>query len=39
VEALVAHDVLELLADADHLVLPLERQHHGEAGVEEDAPP
>src|SRR5690606_12808 len=36
VEALVAHYVLELLADADHLLLPLHRQHHGEARVEEN---
>jgi hypothetical protein len=36
VERLVAHDVLELLADADHLALAFQCQHHREAGVEED---
>ena len=37
VDRLVAHDVLELLADADHLVLALEGEEHHEAAVEEDA--
>ena len=35
-DRLVAHDVLELLADADHLVLALEGEEHHEAAVEED---
>ena len=37
VDRLVAHDVLELLADADHLVLALEGEEHHEAAVEEDS--
>jgi hypothetical protein len=37
VDGLVAQDVLELLADAGHLVLPEEAEHHDEAGIEEDA--
>ena len=36
-DRLVAHDVLELLADADHLVLALEGEEHHEAAVEEDS--
>ena len=35
-DRLIAHDVLELLADTDHLVLALEGEEHHEAAVEED---
>ena len=35
-DRLIAHDVLELLADADHLVLALEGEEHDETAVEED---
>src|SRR5699024_5690844 len=34
---LVAHDVLELLADAGHLSLSFESEHHRKAGVKEDS--
>lgn len=37
VDGFVAHDVFELLADADHFVLAFEGEEHDEAGVEEDA--
>jgi hypothetical protein len=36
VQTFVPHDVLELLPDADHLLLTFERKHHGETCVEED---
>lgn len=37
VDRLVTHDVLELLADADHLVLALEGEKHHKSAIEEDA--
>ena len=36
VDSLVAHDVLELLADPGHPVAAVEGEDHGEAGIKED---
>jgi len=36
-DRLVAHDVLELLADTDHLILPLKGEEHNKTTVEEDS--
>jgi len=35
-DALVMQDILELLANAGHSVLAMEREDHHESGVEDD---